>query len=226
MPVRKPELVVFDLDGTLVDSAPDIAYAVDTLLNALGRPMAGEARVRGWIGNGAAMLVKRALTGEMWPEGEPPRFDEALSLFMDTYAAHLCDRGRLFDGAAEGLARLKAEGYRTACNTNKHSRLTFPLLDQLGIARYLDFIGCGDQFGKHKPDPEPLLKTAEHFGVAPSDCLMVGDSANDAQAARNAGFMLVCVPYGYNGGAGVEALEPDAIVDSIAELPALFKAAA
>jgi phosphoglycolate phosphatase len=226
MPVRKPELVVFDLDGTLVDSASDIAYSVDAMLEALGRSPVGEPRVRGWIGNGVGMLVKRALTGEMWPEGEPPGFGEALPLFMDTYEAHLCDRSRLFDGVAEGLARLKAEGYRLACNTNKNSRFTLPLLDRLGVSRYLDFIGCGDQFGKHKPDPEPLLKTAEHFGVEPSRCLMVGDSANDARAARNAGFMLVCVPYGYHGGAGVEILEPDAIVASIAELPALFKAAA
>lgn len=226
MPVRKPELVVFDLDGTLVDSASDIAYSVDAMLEALGRSPVGELRVRGWIGNGVGMLVKRALTGEMWPEGEPPGFGEALTLFMDTYEAHLCDRSRLFDGVAEGLARLKAEGYRLACNTNKNSRFTLPLLDRLGVARYLDFIGCGDQFGKHKPDPEPLLKTAEHFGIEPFRCLMVGDSANDAQAARNAGFMLVCVPYGYHGGAGVDILEPDAIVASIAELPALFKAAA
>jgi phosphoglycolate phosphatase len=226
MLAHRPELIVFDLDGTLVDSASDIAYSVDAMLEALGRPPVGEERVRGWIGNGVAMLVKRALTGEMWPEGEPPGFGEAQSLFMDTYEAHLCERSCLFDGVAEGLARLKAEGYRLACITNKNSRFTLPLLNQLGISRYLDFIGCGDQFGKHKPDPEPLLKTAEHFGVEPSRCLMVGDSANDARAARNAGFMLVCVPYGYHGGAGVEKLEPDAIVGSIAELSALFKAAA
>ena len=221
----KPELIVFDLDGTLVDSAPDIAYAVDTMLTRLKRPEAGEAKVRDWIGNGVGMLVKRALTGEMWPAAEPSGFAEALSLFMETYQANLCDRSRLFDGVAEGLAELEAAGYRIACNTNKNSRFTVPLLEQLGISRYFDFIGCGDQFEKQKPDPEPLLKTAEHFGIDPSRCLMVGDSANDAKAARNAGFMLVCVPYGYHGGAGVEVLEPDAIVESVIELPALFEAA-
>jgi phosphoglycolate phosphatase len=226
MLARKPELIVFDLDGTLVDSAPDIAYAVDTMLTRLNRPQAGEQKVRGWIGNGVAMLVKRALTGEMWPEAEPLGFDEALPLFMDIYEANICDRSRLFDGVAEGLAQLKAAGYRLACNTNKNSRFTLPLLDQLGVSHYFDFIGCGDQFEKQKPDPEPLLKTAERLGVQPARSLMVGDSANDALAARNAGFMLVCVPYGYHGGAGVEVLEPDAIVESFIELPALCEEAA
>jgi phosphoglycolate phosphatase len=223
---RRPELVVFDLDGTLVDSAPDIAYSVDAMLERLGMPSMGENRIRAWIGNGSVMLVKRALTGEVWPEGEPPRFAEAFSIFMDVYAANLCNRSRLYPGVAEGLAALRALGYRLACNTNKNSVLTLPLLEQLGISQYFGFVGCGDQFGKLKPDPEPLLKTAEHFGLEPARCLMVGDSANDAEAARNAGFMLVCVPYGYHGGAGVEVLEPDAIVESFIELPALFGAAA
>ncbi len=222
MRLSRPELIVFDLDGTLVDSAPDIAHAVDIMLDKLGLPPAGEVRVRGWIGNGVAMLVKRALAGERHPEGEPPRLDEALALFMDAYAAHLCDRGRLYEGVAEGLARIKAEGYRTACVTNKHSRFTEPLLEQLGIAHYLDFVGSGDQFGKHKPDPEPLLKAAEHFGVEPKRCLMVGDSANDAEAARRAGFMLALVPYGYHGGTDLAALRPDVVIDSVAGLPGLF----
>jgi phosphoglycolate phosphatase len=219
---RRPELVVFDLDGTLVDSAPDIAYSVDVMLGRLGLPPAGEDRIRAWIGNGSDMLVKRALTGEIWPESDPPRFAEAFSIFMDVYAANLCNRSRLYPGVAEGLAELKALGYRLACNTNKNSVLTLPLLDQLGISQYFGFIGCGDQFEKLKPDPEPLLKTAEHFGLEPARCLMVGDSANDALAARNAGYMLVCVPYGYHGGVGVEVLEPDAIVGSFVELPGLF----
>lgn len=221
---RRPELVVFDLDGTLVDSAPDIAYSVDVMLEKLGRPPVGEGPVRNWIGNGPAMLVKRALTGEMWPEGDPPRFAEAFPCFMAVYEANMCDRSRLFPGVAEGLAALKAEGYRLACNTNKNSIFTLPLLKQLGIADCFDFIGCGDQFTKLKPDPESLLKTAEHFGIDPARCLMVGDSANDAEAARRAGFMLVCVPYGYHGGAGVEVLEPDAVVESFMELPGLLGA--
>jgi phosphoglycolate phosphatase len=223
---RRPELVVFDLDGTLVDSAPDLAYSVDAMLKGLGLPAAGEGRVRNWVGNGPAMLVKRALTGEMWPEGEPPRFAEAFSAFMAIYEDNMCVRSALFPGVAEGLAELSRLGFPLACNTNKNSVFTLPLLKHLGIADYFGFIGCGDQFGKLKPDPEPLLKTAEHFGLEPARCLMVGDSANDVQAARNAGYMVVCVPYGYHGGAGVAVLEPDAIVESFVALPGLFGAVA
>ncbi len=223
---RTPELIALDLDGTLVDSSPDLADAVDAMLGRLGLPPAGEPRVKRWIGNGVDMLVKRALTGEMWPQGEPLRFAEALTMFMELYEANVCNRSRLFPGVAEGLKQLKAAGFRLACVTNKHSRFTRPLLGRLGVLQDMDFVGCGDEFEKHKPDPYPLLKTAEFFGVEPSCGLMVGDSANDVKAARAAGFMVVCVPYGYHGGNGVECLEPDAVVSSLTELPALFKKAA
>ncbi|HYE34143.1 phosphoglycolate phosphatase [Methylocaldum sp.] len=223
---RAPELIVFDLDGTLVDSSPDLADAIDAMLERLGMPPAGEPRVNGWIGNGVDMLVKRALTGELWPQSEPARFDEALPIFMDLYETNICNRSRLFPGVADGLKQLKRTGFSTACVTNKHSRFTRPLLDQLGVLEDLDFVGCGDQFEKLKPDPYPLLKTAERFEVEPFRCLMVGDSVNDVKAARAAGFMVVCVPYGYHGGKGVECLEPDAIVASLTELSGLFRKAA
>jgi phosphoglycolate phosphatase len=222
---RKPKLVAFDLDGTLVDSAPDLAFAVDAMLARLGRPKAGEDKVKDWIGNGVGMLVRRALTFEPWPESDPPEFAEALPLFMDLYGENLCNRSRLFPGVLEGVRQLKAEGYLTTCATNKVTRFTLPLLEQLGLAPHLDFIGCGDQFAHHKPHPEPLLKTAARFGLDPADCLMVGDSANDVTAARAAGFMVLCVPYGYSGGVPVEQLEPDGIVASLADLPALCGAA-
>jgi phosphoglycolate phosphatase len=223
---RTPELIAFDLDGTLVDSSPDLADAVDAMLGRLGLPPAGEPRVKRWIGNGVDMLVKRALTGEPWPQDNPPRFDEALTMFMDLYEANVCNRSRLFPGVAEGLKQLKAAGFRLACVTNKHSRFTRPLLDRLGVLQDMDFVGCGDEFEKLKPDPYPLLKTAEFFGIEPSRGLMVGDSVNDVKAARAAGFMVVCVPYGYHGGDGVERLKPDAVISSLTELPALFKKAA
>ncbi|MGI9212457.1 MAG: phosphoglycolate phosphatase [Methylococcaceae bacterium] len=216
---RRPSLVVFDLDGTLVDSAPDLAYAIDEMLTRLGQPPAGEARVRGWIGNGMPMLVKRALTGEQWPEAEPEGFAEALALYMEIYEDNLCHRTRLYDGALECLQRLRQTQIKLACVTNKHSRFTLSLLKQIGIAHFFDAVASGDQFVNNKPDPESLLKTAEQLGVAPSDSLMVGDSAADAQAARRAGFMLACVPYGYHGGKGVEVLLPDLILESLAKLP-------
>lgn len=217
-----PALIVFDLDGTLIDSAPDLTYCIDTVLQQLGRPPAGEAAVRSWIGNGVPMLVKRALTGEQWPPDQVAQFDHALALFMDLYSANLSARSTPFPGVLEGLAMLKARGFATACITNKHSRFTMPLLNDTEIAPYLDFVGCGDQFTHHKPHPEPLLKTAEHFTAAPTDCVMVGDSANDVQAARAAGYGAICVTYGYHNCERVEQLRADHYISSFTELPDLF----
>lgn len=225
LPAR-PQLIVFDLDGTLVDSAPDLAYCADTLLETLGRPPAGLERVRPWIGNGVPMLVKRALTGEMWPKGEPEGFASALQSYLELYAANLCRYSRLFPGVLEGLTLLRGQGYRLACLTNKHSDFTGPLLEQLGVSGLLDYIGCGNEFTQHKPHPEPLLKTAERFALQPGQCLMVGDSENDVEAARAAGYGIVCVPYGYHRCERIEDLKPDALVGSLAELPNLLRKAA
>jgi phosphoglycolate phosphatase len=226
MSLSRPEFIVFDLDGTLVDSAPDLAYCADTMLERLGREPAGVERVRGWIGNGVAMLVKRALTFEMWPQGEPEGFAQALPMFMALYAENVCERSRLFPGVLEGIRALKAEGYKLACLTNKHSDFTLPLLEKLGVAQFLDYIGCGNQFEKHKPHPEPLLKTADRFGVAPVQCLMVGDSENDVEAARAADYGIVCVTYGYRRCDNAEDLHADALIESIADLPAFLQAGA
>ena len=220
----RPELIAFDLDGTLVDSAPDLAWALDAMLARLGRPPVGLERARGWIGNGVDMLIKRAMTGQMWPESEPEDFQEGMRLFLEFHEAHLCERGSLYPGVLEGLRDLKAEGYATAVITNKLARFTEPLLEQLGLTGYLDFIGSGDRFERIKPDPLPLLETAERFGARPERCLMVGDSANDVRAARAAGYAILCVSYGYRGEVATpEALGADGILDSIGELPAILK---
>ena len=226
MSLSRPQLIVFDLDGTLVDSAPDLAYCVDRLLEELGRAPAGEQKVRGWIGNGVPMLVKRALTFEMWPQGEPEGFADALDRYLVLYADNVCTRSTLYPGVMDGILALKAEGFPLACLTNKHSDFTIPLLTQLGVAQHLDYIGCGNQFERHKPHPEPLLKTAERFGAPPQACWMVGDSENDVEAARAAGYAIICVPYGYRRCADPQDLGADALIDSIAQLPAIFKHAA
>ena len=218
-----PELIVFDLDGTLVDSAPDLAFSVDATLATLNRPPAGIDAVRRWIGNGVLMLVKRALSGEMWPQRDPEGLQQSLAVFDAVYSENLCRRSTLYDGVREGLTELRAKEYRTACLTNKHSRYTVPLLQGLGIHAGFDYVGCGDQFARHKPDPEPLLKTAERFQLPPSRCLMVGDSETDVQAARAAGTAIVCVPYGYRTCDRAEDLGADAVIASIAELPAYLR---
>jgi phosphoglycolate phosphatase len=216
---RRPSLILFDLDGTLVDSAPDLAQAIDRMLAALGRPAAGEEKVRGWIGRGMPMLVKRALTGQLWPETEPEDFPRALSLYMEFYGESLAEKTCLYPGVLDCLEALRTLGIPMACVTNKDSRFTSRLLESLGILGFFDALASGDQFARPKPDPEPLVMTAKRLGMDPENCLMVGDSAADAKAAHAAGMMLVMVPYGYHGGEGVESMNPDLIVEHLAELP-------
>lgn len=223
MKLPRPELIVLDLDGTLIDSAPDLAFALEEMLRRLGLSPIRKEVIGQWIGNGVSHLVKRALSGGSAPAGEPERFEEAMAVFSEIYAARLFDRGEIYPGVREGLEKLKEEGYLLACVTNKHSRFTRPLMERSGLGRYLDYVGCGDDFERQKPDPLPLLKTAERFGVEPAKAVMVGDSVNDVRAGRAAGFTVVCVPYGYRGDRSVADLKADEVADTLADLPALFE---
>jgi phosphoglycolate phosphatase len=219
MQIKRPELVVFDLDGTLVDSAPDLAYSINAMLRRLGFPARPEEQVRAWIGRGAERLVKRALTGD---EGEPELrlFQQAFELFSAIYMENTSRRSRLYPGVRTGLDYLLETRRRLGCITNKRGRFTEPLLKSLGIYDAFAIVVSGDSLPKKKPDPLPLLHAAHVLGVAPEDALMVGDSVTDVEAARAAGFRIVCVRYGYNNGDNIEEAGPDGVVDSLAELPA------
>lgn len=223
---RKPKLVLIDLDGTLVDSVPDLTYCVDEMMKALGKPVWGEAKVRMWVGNGVERLVMRALTNELWIDPEPAELQQALSIFMELYAKNTSQRSNLFDGVVDGIDYLKSNGFKVGCVTNKAEAFTVPLLKDMGIYSCFDLVVSGDTTPKKKPDPMPLLYAAEKLGVAPVDCLMVGDSMHDVQAARSAGFQVVCVPYGYNHGHDIREAKPDAVIESLAALKGLFEQAA
>jgi phosphoglycolate phosphatase len=215
-------MILIDVDGTLVDSVPDLAYCVDELMKALGRPPHGEAKVRNWVGNGVERLVRRALTGQL--DGEPPEDDyaRAYPIFIDLYAANTSRRSRLYPGIREGLDWLMAHGYPLGCVTNKAAQFTLPLLRDLGVRDCFGIVVAGDTLPVKKPDPAPLLHAARHFGIAPQEALMVGDSVSDVKAARAAGFQIVCMSYGYNHGIDIRTANPDAVLDSLAELPALL----
>lgn len=215
-------MILIDLDGTLVDSVPDLCYCVDRTMESIGRTPWGEERVREWVGNGVERLVKRALVGQL--DGEPPAadFTRALPIFMNYYKDNVSQRSSLYPGVKEGLQQLKAMGFRVCCVTNKAAAFTEPLLKDMGIYSTFELIVSGDTTPKKKPDPMPLLYAAEKFGAAPADCLMVGDSSNDVTAARAAGFQVVCVPYGYNHGKDIRDSKPDAVINTLAELPALL----
>lgn len=226
MILKRPKMILLDLDGTLVDSVPDLAYSVDVMLERLGLPKRGEAQVRRWVGNGVERLVGRALTGTMDGAPDPALFERALPLFMEIYAANTSARSVLYPGVREGLDYLRAAGYRLGCVTNKPGRFTEPLLRALGIRDYFELVVSGDTLSRKKPDPEPLLHAARHFGVRPDEALMVGDSVSDVKAARAAGFRVVCVSYGYNHGMDIRAAQPDAVIDSLVQLRELLERAA
>jgi len=213
------KMVMIDLDGTLIDTAPDIANCANCMLRDLGHAERPLATVLTWIGNGVPQLVKRALTGEMWAEPEAALFERAHALFEKHYAAGVAELSRPFPGVVEGLERLKAAGYRLACITNKAESFTVPLLKHLDLHKYFELILSGDSLPKQKPDPLPLLHACRHFGITPDHGVLVGDSSNDVQAARAAGMPVICVTYGYNHGHDIRESHPDAVVDSLTEVP-------
>jgi phosphoglycolate phosphatase len=215
-------MILIDVDGTLVDSVPDLAYCVDELMKALGRPVHGEAKVRNWVGNGVERLVRRALIGQL--DGEPPDADyaRAYPIFLELYAENTSKRSRLYPGIREGIDWLKSQGYLLGCVTNKAAQFTLPLLQDLGVRDDFAIVVSGDTLPVKKPDPAPLLHAAQHFGVTPAESLMVGDSVSDVKAARAAGFQIVCMSYGYNHGVDIRTANPDAVIDSLVELRALL----
>ena len=209
------KMVMIDLDGTLIHTAPDLAACANRMLADLGRAPAPVETVMTWIGNGVPRLVKRALTGQMLAEPEEALFEKALAIFQKHYLAHVSDLSRPFPGVVAGLDRLKARGFHLACITNKAEAFTLPLLKNLDLYKYFELVLSGDSLPKQKPDPLPLLHACRHFGITPDHGMLIGDSSNDVEAARAAGMPVLCVPYGYNHGHDIRESHPDAVVESL-----------
>ena len=224
--LKKPQMILIDVDGTLVDSAPDLAFCVDEMMKQLGRPPHGEAKVRDWVGNGVERLVRRALIGQLDGEPDAAEFQQAYPLFLELYADNTSKRSCLYPGIREGLDYLKAAGFKLGCVTNKAKQFTEPLLRDLGVSGDFSIIISGDTLPQKKPDPAPLLHAAKFFGVHPAQALMVGDSVSDVKAARAAGFQIVCMSYGYNHGVDIRDANPDAVLDALTEIRPLLEAAA
>ncbi len=220
--IRKPEMVLIDVDGTLVDSVPDLAYCVDEMLKQLGMIPYGEGEVRHWVGNGVERLVRRALIGQLEGEPDDSLFEKGYPIFMELYKKNTSKRSCLYPGVKEGMEYLKASGYKLGCVTNKAAEFTHPLLKDLGLFEYFESVVSGDTLEKKKPDPMPLLYSAEKMGVAAEESLMLGDSISDVKAARAAGFQIICMSYGYNHGVDIREAEPDAVIDSMTKLKGLL----
>ncbi|MDH5613202.1 MAG: phosphoglycolate phosphatase [Gammaproteobacteria bacterium] len=218
MAIKKPDMVLIDVDGTLVDSVPDLAYCVDEMMKQLDMPIHGEDKVRNWVGNGVERLTRRALIGQLDGEPDDELFAKAYPIFLDLYDKNVCERSCLYDGVREAIDFLKTKDVKIGCVTNKNAQFTLPILEKLGVKDDFEIIICGDTLDKKKPDPLPLLHAAEKMGVTPEHSLMLGDSMSDVKAARAAGFDIICMSYGYNHGEDIRDYNPDAVVDSMAEI--------
>ncbi|QBH19775.1 phosphoglycolate phosphatase [Alcaligenes faecalis] len=206
--------VLFDLDGTLLDTIPDLASACNAMRIDFGLPVLPEERIATFVGKGSENLVQRALTDLPEPLADP---SQALESFY--YHYQLCNgqHSRLYSGVLEGLEDFKNQGLRLAVVTNKPEQFARPLLEQTGLASYFELLVGGDTCPRKKPDPLPFLHACEQMNLSPQQALVIGDSMNDAQAARAAHIPVLLVPYGYNEGKDVQSLDSDGIVASIAD---------
>ncbi|MFL6840244.1 MAG: phosphoglycolate phosphatase [Bradyrhizobium sp.] len=216
--MTSPRIVVFDLDGTLVDTAPDLISALNHVLDGEGLPPVPLHAARAMIGAGARKLIERGL--EL--EGRATSIEDVTRLtndFIDYYAAHIADTSRPFDGLEGALDDLQAQGYRFAVCTNKLEWLSKLLLDQLGLSARFSAICGADTFGVSKPDPAILKQTVARAGGQLSSAIMVGDAGPDVGVARRAGIPVIGVEFGYTE-VPIAELKPDRLISHMRDLPA------
>ena len=216
------KLVLFDLDGTLVDSVGDLAWCGNEMLRSLQMPLHDPQAARRWVGNGLERFVKRVLTNDMEAEPDEALLASGIEIFKRLYAEHASDHSVLYAGVVETLEYLAELDLHLACVTNKPEPFTSSLIEAMGLAGYFELVVAGDTTAKKKPDPMPLHYAADHFSIPYAQCLMVGDSSNDVKAARAAGFSIICVPYGYNHGNDIRDSRPDLVVENLIELKEMF----
>ena len=221
-PGRGVAAVMIDLDGTLLDTVPDLAIAAERTLLALGLTARSTDEIRSYIGKGIPNLVRRCLEASAGAARAESLQARALALYQEFYFEENGRRTTVYPGVLEGLERLRALRLRLACVTNKAERFSVPLLERMGLAGYFELAVSGDTLERKKPDPAQLLHICARFALAPGAVLLIGDSANDVQAARAAGCPVVCVSYGYSEGGDVHDLDCDAIVGTLTEAVALF----
>lgn len=207
--------VTFDLDGTLLDTVPDLHAACNAMLAELGLPLRSEDEIRNFVGQGVAVLVLRCLRN-VAPTDSHSLY-QAVQVFQRHYAVTNGMRSRLFHGVREGLEAWRATGLPLAVVTNKPAAFTAPLLDRMGLSHYFSVVVSGDTTPHRKPHPAPLQHACAHMGSAPEHNLHIGDSRHDIESARNAGCTVFCVPYGYNEGELVREADCDALVATIRE---------
>ena len=217
--------ILFDLDGTLIDSVPDLATSVNKMLQTLERETFSEDTIRYWVGNGAQMLVKRALSGKTEvDEGlDPLLFEKALEIFLDIYTKNVCIETKAYPNVSSTLDALKSSGYRLVIVTNKPYAFVEPILKGLGLDGLFEFWLGGDSLEKKKPDPMPLLYACDQLNLNVEECVMVGDSKNDLLAANAVGMDSVGVTYGYNYGEDITVYNPSVVVEDFSNILNCFE---
>jgi phosphoglycolate phosphatase len=211
--------VLFDLDGTLVDSVPDLCAAVNEVLGKFRRPPLSETEIRSYVGDGAQMLLARAFSRSLDADPATAVVARAWVAFMAAYDAHLCVHSRLYPGVAETLSQLQEAGALLGIVTNKPTRFIDPLLKRLGVSDCFGAMVGGDTLAQRKPDPAPVLEAMAQLGMTGGErAVMVGDSLNDVRAGRAAGCVVIGVSYGYNQGADLVQAGAIAVIDQMAEL--------
>jgi len=213
-----PHAAAFDLDGTLVDTAPDLGAAANAMLSQMGGTPLEEHRLRGLIGGGITPLVTRALAMGLDLAPDTAQLASALALFMRNYGEHLFERSRVYPGVLETLGKLAAAGVPMCCVTNKLSQFALPVLEAAGLDRMLRFTVCADTPADRKPSPNLLFQACARLGVEPAGLLYVGDSDADVLAARAAGCRVVAVGYGYGERNSLVRASPERIVGDFREI--------
>lgn len=217
--INNIKLICFDLDGTLVDSVPDLRLALNSMMDDFQLPHCQDEQIKTWVGNGLPKLVERAL---LYVGNQQVLQQEAFSCFKKHYQHYLNSASCLYDGVAETLRALKKKGYQTALVTNKAEQFLPDLLNHFNISDCFDLVIGGDTLVRNKPDPMQVDFALSHFSVVKSEAIMVGDSKNDILAGQNAGLKCIALTYGYNYGESVSLLNPDYIIDQFDELLVLL----
>lgn len=224
MKFNNKKAILFDLDGTLIDSVPDLATAVNEMLKRLDRETFSEDTIRYWVGNGAQMLVKRALSGhtEIDVDLDTALFEKALDIFLMLYANNLCKETKAYPNVSSTLNALNSAGYRLVIVTNKPYDFVAPILKGLELDSLFEFWLGGDSLEKKKPDPLPLLHACEKLELNIDQVVMVGDSKNDLLAANAVGMDSVGVTYGYNYGEEISVYDPNLIAEDFSDILSVF----
>ena len=214
------QLLIFDFDGTLIDSVPDLADATNIMLSQLGLPTYPLQTIEKWVGNGARLLVERALSGSVDVDDKLTLTDveAAEQLFFEAYAAHDASKTVAYPDVDSGLKQLQDAGFTLALVTNKPIRFVPNILAGLGWTPLFDMVLGGDSLPVKKPDPAPLLHVCKTLKFGINQAFMIGDSINDISAGKNAGIDTIGLSYGYNYGKDIRESQPNKVFDTFADL--------